>query len=89
MAALPLESLSKPFRQNNLTLDPRQRTAVAAGTVQVILPRPLKAQLAVRAEAHELKNFGIRFPVDEYQIRLDVTVPMILPVACQWVVPQV
>lgn len=45
-----------------------------------------QAKLAMRAEAHELQYGGVRLPIDQHQVWLDVTIPVVFPVASQCVV---
>ncbi|WP_425285514.1 hypothetical protein [Azotobacter beijerinckii] len=40
-------------------------------------------KLAVRAKAYELQPLGILLPVDQHQVRLDVAVALVFPVASQ------
>ncbi len=36
----------------------------------------------MRADAHELENVRSGLAVDEYEVGLDVTIPMVFPFAC-------
>jgi len=38
-------------------------------------------QLRMRPEANELEDVVVRQPIDQHKVRLDVAVPMVLPVA--------
>ena len=52
----------------------------------VMEPGCLQAKLAMRAETDELQYSVIRFAINQHQVRLDVAVPVILPIAVQRVV---
>jgi len=45
-----------------------------------------QAKLAMRADAHELQYFFIGLAVDQNQVGLDMTVPVVFPVASESVV---
>ncbi len=45
-----------------------------------------EAELAVRAEAHEIEMFGVGLAVDQNQVGADVTVPVVFPLPARCVV---
>jgi hypothetical protein len=47
---------------------------------------PLQAQLAMGAETNQIQRPGIGLPIDEHEIRPDVAIPMVPPVAGQCMV---
>lgn len=48
---------------------------------------PLKAEFAVGTEPHQLQHGVIRLAVQQHQVRFDMTIPMIVPITGQGVVP--
>jgi hypothetical protein len=40
----------------------------------------------MRAETHQLETAGIRLTIDQEKVRLDVTIPVILPLASERVI---